>query len=365
MNAFRDVYINAPITATKGNIVACCGRDVNVNAAKTTTNGSMLLNAGRDVRVFHALVATDGNIALCAGHDVHIDAAITLTRGSTIPAQSLGLPVGLTLIVGADGTGPGAGGGAVIFAALAPPTTVTATAATIAYNPVSYAAPTDFLPEFVLTEGATLSQQMLVFPGASKIADGNTAVVLAGFNTSAASGLPVGVTLMAGPGVTASFDQTGAGIGVTYSGYSLAGLNADRYTLSAPCCTSGNRTTGTITAAPAPPAPEPVPVPTPVPTPAPPPAPTPVPTPVLPSEPAPPPMPDTPADIVQPTAIRPIFVPAAALAVSAGLQLAVVGGGVNLPVAPVAAVNAAPVTVRGSAPVAPIVPVYPRKPARH
>ena len=46
LNAFRDVNINAAITATNGNLVTCCGRDVNVDAALTTTNGSMLLSAG-------------------------------------------------------------------------------------------------------------------------------------------------------------------------------------------------------------------------------------------------------------------------------------------------------------------------------
>ncbi|MDB5692514.1 MAG: filamentous hemagglutinin, partial [Alphaproteobacteria bacterium] len=131
MNAFRDVVINAPISATNGNIVACCGRDVLVNAALTTVNGSILLSAGQDVRVFHAITTTDGNIALCAGHDVHIDAAVTLTRGTTIPAQSLGLPIGLTLIAGAAGTGPGVGGGTIIFAPLAPPVTVTVAPVTI------------------------------------------------------------------------------------------------------------------------------------------------------------------------------------------------------------------------------------------
>ena len=37
--------------------------------------------------------------------------------------------------------------------------------ATINYNPVSYATPTDYLPHFTLTGGATLTQHMLVFPG--------------------------------------------------------------------------------------------------------------------------------------------------------------------------------------------------------
>ena len=39
---------------------------------------------------------------------------------------------------------------------------------TINYNPVSYAAPTDFSTRFVLTEGAALTQRMLLFPNGDK-----------------------------------------------------------------------------------------------------------------------------------------------------------------------------------------------------
>ncbi|MDO8297888.1 MAG: filamentous hemagglutinin N-terminal domain-containing protein, partial [Caulobacter sp.] len=264
----RDVNINAAITATNGNLVVCCGRDVNVNAAITTTNGSVLLNAGRDVRVFHAMTTTDGNIALCAGHDVHIDAAVTLTRGSTIPAQSLGLAVGLTLISGADGTGPGVGGGTIIFAPLAPPVTVTNAPATINYNPVSYATPSDFSTHFTLTEGATLTQRMLLFPDGSKVFDGTTAAVLTGF---LGVGVPDGVTLVAGSGSSAVFDSSavGTGIGITYSGYTLGGANADQFALAGSCCVSTFRTTGTISAS-SPPPPPPPPPPSPPPPPPPP-----------------------------------------------------------------------------------------------
>ena len=255
LNAFRDLNINAAITATAGNIVACCGRDVVVNAALTTTNGSILLNAGQTVRVFHAITTTDGNIALCAGHDVEIDAAVTLTRGTTIPAQSLGLPVGLTLIAGAAGTGPGVETGTVIFAPLTPPATVTVAPVTINYNPVSYAAPTDFSTNFVLTEGATLTQHMLLFPNGDKVFDGTNNAVLTSFNTTATSGLPTGVTLVPGTGATAVFDDSSVGsdIGITYSGYSLAGPNAGQYALAGSCCVSTFRTTGSITAAGTPP----------------------------------------------------------------------------------------------------------------
>ncbi|UZK65886.1 two-partner secretion domain-containing protein [Sphingomonas sp. M1-B02] len=252
MNAFRDANINAAITATNGNVVVCCGRDVNVNAPITTTNGSILLNAGRDVRVFHALTTTDGNIALCAGHDVHIEAAISLTRGSTIPAQALGLPVGLTLIAGGDGTGPGVGGGTLTFAPLSPPVTVVVAPVTINYNPVSYAAPTDFSTNFVLTEGASLTQRMLLFPNGDKVFDGSASTVLTGFNSTAISGIPTGVTLVAGPAASATFSGSavGSGLGITYSGYSLGGPNAGLYALAGTCCVSTFATTGTISAAP-------------------------------------------------------------------------------------------------------------------
>jgi filamentous hemagglutinin family protein len=427
LNAAGDVNINAPITATKGNLVACCGHDVVVNAAITTTNGSVLLNAGQDVKVFHAITTTDGNIALCAGHDIHIDAKVTLTRGSTVVAESLGLPVGLTLIAGADGTGPGAGGGTVIFAPLAPPITVTKTPVSIAYNPVSYAAPTDFSTKFVLTEGASLTQRMLLFPHAEKVADGTTSAVLSGFNTTATSGTPTGVTLVAGPAASAVFDSAAAGssVGITYSGYSLAGANADQYALAGSCCVSTFRTRGTITPAAAPPPPPPAPPPPAPPPPAPPPpappppappppapppptppppappppappppAPPPPPTPAPPPPPPPPPpplvvtppvvtppiaTPPPPAAPAPPPVVPPVLIASPILAAPllpaspAGPPLAVIGGGVRMPAIEIAQTDVPAEEEAGPAarpapaqtPIKPAVPVYPRKQARH
>ncbi len=253
LNAERDVVFNAAVTATNGNIVACCGRDIVVNAALTTTSGSILLNAGRNVQVFHAMTTTDGNIALCAGHDVTIAAALTLTRGSLIPSQSLGLQPGLLIIAGADGTGPGVAGGTLVFTTAAPPVTATGpnTSVLINYNPISYAAPTDFLPFFTLSLGASVAQRMLVFPQGGKVADGSTATTLSGFNTTATSGQPIGVTLVAGPGSSAIYDSAAPGenLGITFTGYSLAGANAGQFALAGSCCTSTFRTRGTITPA--------------------------------------------------------------------------------------------------------------------
>ena len=409
MNAFRDVNVDAAITATNGNVVACCGRDVNVNAPITTTNGSVLLNAGQNVNVFHAITTTDGNIALCAGHDVHIDAAVTLTRGSTIPAQSLGLPVGLTLIAGADGTGPGVGGGTLIFAPLSPPVTVTVAPVTINYNPVSYAAPTDFAIHFVLTEGAALTQRMMLFPNGDKLFDGTTDAVLSGFNSTALSGQPTGVTLLAGPGATAAFDGAAIGpsVGITYSGYGLAGASADQYALAGACCVSTFRTRGAISAAPVvtPPVVPPVVTPPvvvpPVVTPpvvTPPVQPPVVPPPIVPPVVTPPVVPPVvtppvePPVATPPVVVAPPLVPEGSslvgLAPVEGVppsvpQLTVIGGGINMPTVQLASTRAPsvelaedrPITQAGSdagesaflpAPIpGPIVPVYPRKQARN
>jgi hypothetical protein len=100
LNAFRDVNVNAAITATNGNLVVCCGRDVNVAAAITTTNGSVLLSAGRNLNLLPigatltdgaisttagAITATDGNITLCAGNNISVDGAITLGFVDKVP----------------------------------------------------------------------------------------------------------------------------------------------------------------------------------------------------------------------------------------------------------------------------------------
>lgn len=263
LNAVRDINVNAPITATNGNVVLCCGRDANINAAITTTRGSILVSAARNVSLNNAgfnpidptrvgvLTVTNGNLMLCAGLDVLIAGAISLTNGTTIPERSLGLASGVTIITGNDGSGPGVAGGTLSFAPLTPRAAIVNAPVAINYNPVSYAAPNDYSINFTLTEAAILTQRMLVFPTVTKVADGTTGAVLTEFGATAQSGLPTGVTLVAGTGATASFDSAEAGtnIGITYSGYSLAGANAASYALAVPCCGQPTRTTGTITPA--------------------------------------------------------------------------------------------------------------------
>lgn len=258
LNAARDVDVNAAITAVNGNFVVCCGRDVNVNAAITTTNGSVLLSAGRNavLSVAAAMTTTDGNVMICAANDVSIASALTLTRGSSIPAQSLGLPLGLVLNAGTGGTGPGVTGGTVTFGAATPPAAVTGPNApvTVNYNPPAYTTPTNYLPHFTLTNGATLTQHMLVFAiSPDRNADGTTGTTLAGLK-----GNPAGVTLVAGPASSANFDTAAAGTGktITFTGYTLAGPDAALYALPVACCGPVvARTTGTLLSAVVPPVP--------------------------------------------------------------------------------------------------------------
>jgi len=273
LNAVRNTNINAAITATSGNLVVCCGGDVNVNAAITTTNGSVLLS-GRDVNVVRsilnpltAITATDGNIELCAVRDINLSNTLnpglaplmTQTRSSAIPAESLialGVPVGMTLIAGSGSTAPGAANGSVNFtngglAGTFITLTGPAAPATIIYNPTSYATPTNYAPNFTGT-GGPVTALMLVHPvAADKQFDGTNTAVLTGLQ-----GVPAGVSLVAGPGSTATFDTTTVGNNkpITYSGFTLAGAGAAAFSLPVACCGApATRTVGNILPVPIPP----------------------------------------------------------------------------------------------------------------
>jgi hypothetical protein len=87
---------------------------------------------------------------------------------------------------------------------------------------------------------------MLVFPdGGNKPFDGLSVAAL-----SSLKGSPVGVSLVADPGSSASFDTPDVGTGktITFSGYSLGGLNASSFALPISCCAPFvGKTTGSIT----------------------------------------------------------------------------------------------------------------------
>lgn len=254
LNALRNVNIGrnsagvliptAAITATNGNLVICCGADINVFAAITTTDGSASLNAGNDLNLNAAITTTRGNLSLCAGHDVILNglpAAIVVTDIAAAPERSLGLPNGLVLRSGSNGTGPGVAGGTVRFQPGTPPAAITRAPVQIFYNPVSYSAPTDYSTAAFFTlvgPGATVTSSMLVFPdGGTKVFDGTTVATLEGLKSTAISGIPAGVSLVAGPGATANFDTADVGINktVSFTGYTLTG-GGTTFALPVSCC---------------------------------------------------------------------------------------------------------------------------------
>jgi filamentous hemagglutinin family protein len=180
--------------------------NVNVNAAITATNGSLVANAGHNVNVNAGAVitTTDGNVALRAGNDG--------TGGGTV---SFGVGAGIV---------------------------VTRGAASIYYNPGSYATPTDYSGNFTLTN-STLNSYMWVFAqGNNKIYDSLTTASLSFIGTPTLGG-----TVILSPG-TADFDTRNAGTGktVSYSGYSLGGADANKFALFS----SAGSTTANITPAP-------------------------------------------------------------------------------------------------------------------
>ncbi len=241
LNAVNDVNFNAAVTATTGNLVATAGRDVVVSPGVTgitTTSGGITWTAVRDINIHSPITTTDGNFTACCGRDINIDAAMTTTRGN------------VTLRAGADGSGPaGLVGGTVVFAPGTPPYAVTGpgAAVTLDYTPVSYATPHDYAGNFTLTGGATLTQYMLVFAqGKDKVYDGNTSATLSLRGDPTLGG---SVTLV--PGV-ATFDDknVAANIGITYTGYTLAGADAGKFALWVDCFPGPLRTNAAITQAP-------------------------------------------------------------------------------------------------------------------
>jgi filamentous hemagglutinin family protein len=211
LSAIRDVNVNAAITSTNGSFVSTAARDVNVNAAVTTTNGSFIANAGNNVNVTAAITITTGNLVLSAGNN------------------------------GIGPTGSGVTGGSAIFAAPGTVTLNTGASASIYYNPSSYATPTNYTSDF--TGVGTVNSYMWVFAQANnKVYNGTTTASLSFVGDPTLGGI---VTLVPG---TADFDTRNAGNGktVTYSGYSLGGLDANKFALFS----SGGTTTANITPAP-------------------------------------------------------------------------------------------------------------------
>ena len=259
LNAFNDVNVNAPLSATTGSLISNAGRDVNLNAATTTITGSIKSTAVRDVNVNAAASTTTGDFIVCCGRDINVNAAITTTTGDVLlrAGRDISINAAMTtttgnvlLRAGSDGSGLGVAGvgGTVVFA---PGSLYTVTSAaphtvTVDYTPTSYATPHDYSVNFTGTGATLLTQHMLVFAKASdKVYDGNTTATLSFRGNPSLGGV---VSLVPG---TATFDDknVAANIGVSYTGSSLGGADAARFALWAACTDVGGtlRTSAAIT----------------------------------------------------------------------------------------------------------------------
>ncbi|OGA58036.1 MAG: hypothetical protein A3G81_24700, partial [Betaproteobacteria bacterium RIFCSPLOWO2_12_FULL_65_14] len=231
LNAGTDVTITTANSGTSGS----GSGDISVDAVLTwsviapTTPTTLTLSAVQDVNVNSAITATRGSLVANAGRDVNVKAVITTTDGDVV------------LRADSDGTGPGTAGGTVVFLS-GGGVTMTRGAASIYYNPSSYTTPTDYSSFFTLTD-ATLSSYMWVFAqGNNKAYDGTNAATLSFKGTPTAGG---DVALI-DPGSGAIFPDKNAAVGktITYSGFTLGGVDSGKFSLFGD---GSGTTTATIT----------------------------------------------------------------------------------------------------------------------
>ncbi len=262
LNAFNDVNFNAAVTANTGSLVANAGRDINVALGVTgitATSGNISWTAGRDVNINSPVTTTSGDFTVCCGRDINVDAAVTTTDGDALlyAGRDINIRADMTMTRGhvvlragseASAAVPGLIGGTVVFGPLGSYTVTGATPAItdikIYYTPVSYNAPHDYSVNLTGTASTYLTQYMLVFAqGNDKVYDGNTTATLAFRGDPTLGG---DVTLVPG---TATFDDknVAADIGITYTGYSLGGADAARFSLWESCRPGDARTSAAIT----------------------------------------------------------------------------------------------------------------------
>lgn len=242
LNAGHDVRVLAPVTAsTAGSgIVFIAGNDVVVNAAVTASGAASVIrmSAGRDVVSTDALTASQLNaiVDLTAGRDISVNVvtanaggSVKLTANGSITVNGIiGASNGpVTLTADADGTGPGAAAGTVLFAGAG---SVVAPSTTIRFNPDGYANTSAEIAGYVTRVTGILDARAWVFAQAdNKVYDGNTAAVLS-FRGTPNDDVGGAVILAGG---TANFNDRNVGTGkaVTYAGYSVGGVNPGRFEL--------------------------------------------------------------------------------------------------------------------------------------
>jgi hypothetical protein len=192
------------------------------------------ITAGRDVNTSAAIGSTAAgaasNINLNAGRNINLNAPISIVGAAST----------ISLLAGLNGTGSGVAGGTVIYGSLASTSSVSAI---IRFNPASYATTSAEILAYSTKVTGALDVKAWVFTiGNNKVYDGTTVALLALADNPSPGG-----NLMLSPG-TATFNTKDAGTGKTinFTGYSMSGIDSNKFALFA---TSGT-TTGNITPAP-------------------------------------------------------------------------------------------------------------------
>ncbi|MGJ9416310.1 filamentous hemagglutinin N-terminal domain-containing protein [Massilia sp. CMS3.1] len=233
LTAGNDVLVDGAITAsaTGSRISMAAGRDViNTAAVTASANGAKIaMNAKRDVSVTTVTADGGGSIDLIANHDVKAHGQISADNGAVM------------MLADSDGNGPGVGGGTVKFVG---PGAVNATATTIRFNPVAYAATSTEIANYAnrVASGTVDARAWVFAQGDDKVYNGSRAatVSLRGYPSVCSC-----VNLVAG---NATFDTKNVGTSklITFDGYILGGADKARFALYAPLGTPAG--SGTTTA---------------------------------------------------------------------------------------------------------------------
>jgi filamentous hemagglutinin family protein len=224
LNAANDLHMGGAITATAANSVVDlkAGRDVTISAAMIAVAADSLIKitAGRDVTT----TTTAAIAASAATTQIELNAGRHISVNSAIAAGAAGS--GITLMAGLASTGSGAASGTVkLAAAVASPNT------RIRFNPDGYA---NTGIEIVKYPALSDSKAWVYALGNNKVYDGTSAATLS------LQGQPADTNAISLNAGTASFADKAAGShkAITFSGYQLGGMDANKFALFAPSGTA-------------------------------------------------------------------------------------------------------------------------------
>ena len=244
LDAGHDVLVKATMTAsTAGSgIVLIAGHDVNITAAAVTASGAgstIKMSAGNDITTTATAITASANgasIDLSAGHNVSVG-VVTADAGGSVKLSAnndvivngaIGADNGtVTLTADKDGTGPGVAGGTVKFVgtgAVSAPNTI------IRFNPNGYDKTTTEIANYVTKVTGALDARAWVFvQGNNKDYDGTRAATLS-FKGNPNDDVG-GIVALSGSSALFNDKNVGTGKPITYTGYTVSGVNPGRFDL--------------------------------------------------------------------------------------------------------------------------------------